>query len=448
MVLLQEKDKSIFDAFKIKRSGLRIALDAVSFFSAYCFYYCLMLFVFYFMYQAGNCDFKPLALLPTVFIFYLVHELIRIPENPWIAGILSLIVSLITCFYYPLEKLCFIPGIVLFIFAFVEFFSREKKIDRSGIGENWFIRIRNNIWGIGIVLVMVLHLILSARNTQREILPQECLFIMSIAACVYIITVFLHKYLKLFLQYFRRKKKISKLMNEQVKRVLVFVGSFAFGLGIIIFLFSRYFSVWLKTIFAKLLEWISGIKLMDPIDTSKQALENKMGVTLPDGNDIAVRAVKGSSVFGQFLSFLFLLVVAVIIIYFIVMILRNMSKFKFVPEANDEYSVEWQEMIISKDKGTYKFFKHGDSANEKIRKYYYRMLLSQRKKGKLKKIETMTAMDIEKELSEEKEQKESAEAFTPIYETARYSDTKVSKEDVEKAKELSQVLKTKDKIKL
>lgn len=436
MVLLQSKGRSIFNALKIKRSGIRIALDVASFIAAYCFYYCLMIFMFYFMYQAGNCDFEPMALLHTVLIFYLVHEVIRIPENPWISGILAATVCVVTILYYPLEELFFLPGAVLTIFAFIEFFSREKKIDKSGLGDNWFIRIRNRIWGVGIVVVMIMHMILSARNTQRAILPSYCLYLMCLVGCVYIIMIFLHKYLKLFHQYFRRKKKISNVMNAQVKRVLVFAGSLAAGIGVFVFLFSPYFSQWLTIIFKKLVEWISGIKIMDPIDTSSVPIEHKTPVTMSENNEIAIRAVKGATVFGQVLSLVFMLIVTAIIIYCIVMILRNLSKFRFVSEATDEYSVEWQEMIISKENGKRSFFRHGDSLNERIRKYYYRMLVSQRRSGKLKHIENMTSKDIEKELSEDISKKECIEEFTPIYDAARYSEASSSKEDVERAKEL------------
>lgn len=441
MVLLQSKDKSVFNALKIKRSGIRIAMDVVSFIAAYCFYYCLLLFMFYFMYQAGNCDFEPITLLPTVFIFYLVHEAIRIPENPWISGILAVVVCVVTVLYYPLEELFFLPGVILTIFAFIEFFSREKKIDKSGLGENWFIRIRNRIWGTGIVVVMILHMVLSARNTQRAILPSYCLYLMCLAGCVYILMVFLHKYLKIFHQYFRRKKRISSVMNAQVKRVLVFAGTLAAGIGVLIFLFSQYFSQWLTVIFKKLVEWISGIKIMDPIDTSSVPIEHKTPVTMSERNEIAIRAVKGASAFGQFLAFVFMLIVAAIIIYCIVMLLRNLSKFRFVSEATGEYSVEWQEMIISKENGKRSLFRHGDSNNERIRKYYYRMLLQQRKKGRLKKIGTMTTADIEKEISFEISHKDSVEEFTPIYDSARYSAVSSSKEDVDKAKELLHRLK-------
>lgn len=421
------------------RSGIRICMDIAAFLIAYCFYYTLMLFVFYFQYQAGNCQFMPLAYLPSILIFFLVHELIRRPENPWIAGISAGFAIFLTIILYPLRELKAVPGAILFVFAVVEFFSREKKIDKNGIGDALFLRLRNRIWGTGIIVLMVLHIIITIDGAQRAISPMYCLEIMCVILCVYFILFFLHKYMKMFYHYFRRKKQISFVMNEQVKRVLIFAGAFAAGVGVVIFIVSQYLSGALTKVFAAFIKWISGIELnIDKLDVAIKEAEYKSGLPLSDSGEIAKRTFEHSAVLSKLLYIILLLIVAAVLVYGIYVILRSFSKFKFVSDKNDDFATDRQEFIVSTRKSEKSFFfRHGDSLNEKIRRYYYKMLLYFRKQGKLKRIEVMTAGDIAEILSEKKEQKKCMEEFTPIYEIARYSNESATKESVDKAKDIS-----------
>jgi len=421
-----------------KRSGLRVAMDVTAFLATYCFFYCVMLFVVFFCYQAGFCEYEPLLYLPTIIIYFALHELMRRFENPWITGIIGIVFVVGTFFLYPTgNKIWMIPGIILFPYALIEFFTREKKIDKNGIGDTWIIRVKNTAWGIGIVVIMLLHSIISRGNTVRVIRPHTCLLHMSILLCIYIILCVLQRYMKVFHKYFRKKKQINPVLSEQVKKVIITVGCISVVVGIAIFIVSDHMAAILRIIVEPYWE----------IDYYDYEVTNEELVIEPVyyedyARNGEVKQSKTSAVvlflLAKLIIFILVAIAVTVLIHAVIRILKNFARFRLKKQEEENFLDDKREFIVDTKKSKrFKLFKHGDSLNEKVRRYYYKLLLNKKHKGKLKRIKSMTVSDIQKELSETKAQESSMLQLSNIYEKARYSSDTVNKDEVDKAKNLS-----------
>ena len=425
---------------KTYKNTMRIAIDVTGFLITFCFYYCLMLFLYYFQYSVGNCDFNPLLYLASVLIFYGVHKLFYVFVNPIIPSAISLILCFLVFAFYPIGKLKILLAIVLLIFAAMEFLTRDKKINKSGIGDALYLKLRNKVWGIGIGILMILHFLVNANGTDRSIKPTYCLTIMTGVLCVYIVLVFIDKYLKLFHNFFRRKKTIHPVMGKQVKKVLIFAGTFASGVGVIVFLFSGYFSKLLTIIFGGILKMLSKINI-NPIDTSNQEETRYMEHVINESSgDFSTHSLSGTSA-GKFLAAIVSLAVAILVILGLIKILKSFSRFSFSENADEDMAEDKREFIVSTEKKhrhLSRAFVSGN--NERIRVLYIKLLKIFKKRKVLKKLENMTSGDIASEISDVNGCAIDIRPLTDIYDAARYSGEVSSKEAVEKAKEYSDKL--------
>ena len=424
---------------KVNRFYLGESIDLVRFLMASCFYYNLILFLYYYQYQTGRCAFQPLLYIPSIVVVFVLHEIFRYIKQPALAAAAGILVTVLVFVYYPIDRMQFLLGLVMVLCLVTEFFTSGTRIDPSGTGGAWFLRVGNTVWGTGILVTMLLHIIIADNKRNMSIKPAECLRIMSVVLCIYILLLLIYRYLKLFFDYYRRKKKIDIVMKQQVKRVAGFAGIFAAGAGILIYFISMYLAGFFNQVIGFVGGLLSRITLTanDPESTQEPL---KLNEAFPNEAQQLEEHLKigQAGPFGKILTIVFMLIFAGFILYMIFMIYKSISNMSFTREADSDsiHVVRDESFQQLRRFRKFSFYKHGSGVNESIRRYYYRMLLRFRLKGKLGNITDMTAEDIRKDLSEDKKKEMYIKEITPIYQAARYGEKDLSRQEAEKAKEL------------
>lgn len=417
--------------------GMSIAIDVVNFLISFCFYYCLMLFLYFYQYQVGNCDFEPLAYLASIVVFYLIHQVFNIFINPVIPAVINAVIIYITWFFYPIERLKIILILTLILFAIIDFLVRNKNIRKDGIGDNFYIRMSNHIWSAGMIVVFVLHMLLSSESVIRSVSPSDCLKIMCIIMCVFIILILVSNYLKLFHGHFRRKKKIHKVMQKQVRRVIIYAISFAAGIGFIVFIFSGFFSNMLSAILSWFLDLIGGIEIPAILDTTIPDEHSHLNHAVSEGAGNISKYTRTGGSMEISVGPIPAIALIVLIIWGIRRLLKSFSRFSMAKEMPTEMSKDMTEVIISTDEKQRKhLFFGGRSFRARIRYNYAKVLMHFKKQGALKSAELMTCGQISDEIA-----KTPMNELSGIYEKARYSNAEIKREQVDKSQKLSVELK-------
>lgn len=421
-----------------KRYGLYFMNEnwLFDFCSAFCFYYCFMLFMFYNRYEIHHGKFEPIKYLGLVLVFFLIYLLFDKIKNVYSAVIAALGIMILTVRFYPINGNRFLLLIPLIVFIIFRFQDRHK------------YQTKLNIWRCyGIVFFIVMHIITSKIDTELSFSSQKCLKIMCGVFVIYLILFLCLKYIRVLDEYYcnlmnNSNKNSSKsdkigIGNHIRKSIFLFNISIA-GIGIIIFLITQYFTNLVSYVFSVLNSFLGGFKL-NPIDLEKtEDSVKKFDIFVPKGSgNNYTRTMWDSELLKVIFNLIFTIVVIAAILFFIRFLYRKIYGMKkFSNDKSDEII-----NISEIDKDAYSFSKivskirYGNSAKEQIRRHYYDLIMHLCKNNKIKDLNNKTVKEIEESIINENNM-ESFKKLSHNYEQARYSDEKMSMEVVYETKKL------------
>lgn len=395
--------------------------------SAFCFYYCFMLFMFYNRYEIHHGKFEPIKYLGLVLVFFLIYLLFDKIKNVYSAVIAALGIMILTVRFYPINGNRFLLLIPLIVFIIFRFQDRHK------------YQTKLNIWRCyGIVFFIVMHIITSKIDTELSFSSQKCLKIMCGVFVIYLILFLCLKYIRVLDEYYFSSKNDKKGIGNHIRKSIFLFNMSIAGIGIIIFLITQYFTNLVSYVFSLINSILGGFKLK-PVDLEKtEDSVKKFDIFVPKGSgNNYTRTMWDSELLKVIFNLIFTIVVIAAILFFIRFLYRKIySMKKFSNDKSDEII-----NISEINNDAYSFSKivskirYGNSTKEQIRRHYHDLIMHLCKNNKIKDLNNKTVKEIEESIINENNM-ESFKKLSHNYEQARYSDEKMSMEVVNETKKL------------
>ncbi len=208
------------------------SVGLLNFLMSFCFFFCLLLFLYFNRYQAdlersliGEADFQPEVYLGSITGFYLLHWIFCRVKKAWVMALADLAVVLCFCLLLPVRNERYLLGLALLFYVLTDCVQLGKLASRDDREmEIHFLGKSNFYWGVGILILMMGHFI-TARHGEIG-LPcssMVCTGWMLGTFFVYLILFMFQRYQYMFYHYFYKRKSIDQAVYGQTRKVLAFV---------------------------------------------------------------------------------------------------------------------------------------------------------------------------------------------------------------------------------
>lgn len=435
-------------------------LGVLNFLLSFCFFYCLMLFVYFNRYQAkpertlaGEVAFQPWIYLGSVASFFVLHQIFCRIRKLW--GIILADMCVIVCsvLLIPISGDRYLLGIMLALYVFVDFVRLGKLEKKSDLEmEDHFVGKSNAYWGVGILLLLTGHFLTADHKSGLPMSSMQCMFWMLGVYFIYLVLYYFWKYEHMFDMHINKRKMVSQVAYGQMKKVIGFVIFVAAAGTSLLFLLAgmltKVFEPYLDML-AKVLLGLAALAGISINDSAYGSLFNSQGGDLPkllegQRQNGAIRHQAPTSDSLRFFTTGLLLVLLLLAVFAVAyMIFRKLAT-TAIPHKEDEDEilvVDSGRERLQKGNGVLWRRRAEQTANEQVRRTYRKMVVSQNRASKIRGLGRLTSGEIEEAVPKDGQAEEWMKEVTIVYDKARYSLKDVSMEDAGRVKTLCQQMR-------
>lgn len=362
--------------------------------------------------------------------------------------------SVIVCsvLLIPISGDRYLLGIVLALYVFVDFVRLGKLMKRNDLEmEDHFVGKSNAYWGVGILLLLAGHFLTADHKSELPQSSMNCMYLVLGVYFIYLVLYYVWKYEHMFCVHINKRKTMSKAAYGQTKRVLVFVLFSAAAGAALVFLLSgvltKVFEPYLDILSRSLLELASlaGISIND---SAYGSLFDSKGGEVP-------KLMEGQKHHGSiqhyastpdtlrfFVTGILVLLLLLAVFAAAYMIFRKLAA-TAIPHREDDDKivvVDSGRERLQKGKGALRRRRMAQTANEQVRRSYYKMVVAQNRALKIQGLGRLTSGEIEEAVSDGGQAEEQMKEVTAIYDRARYSQKDVSTEDADRMQMLCRII--------
>ncbi len=411
------------------------------------FYYCLLLMGFLVQKNMGHGQFEPFRYLGMLVFFLALYGISRREKQLWKIVILSALVILAAFYLYPLpySKIWF--AVTLIIFTAVEIFSKGDWGDFAR-GITWFVE-HSVYWGVAIWVLMAASLFAGGNTAESKGDAVLCTKLMLVVFCVFLAEYLVQQYFYLIYDYFRRMRQMDRFDKNHVWRMVAMGMVCGAGVAGAIYIGSRYASyildrifIWIVSLWNSLWGRFTENAGYGALPATTASPQSSSGDIKGNGRELLKQITKNPMIarVANLLLTLLLVGICLLVLYYIYRYLRTVRYDQ--TEEDDVITVldKGSEEAIAPE-GVRQRFRYGNSAAQRIRRYYRKFVERRGREKKIRQLRRMTPSELEKSMSRSALEKEPLGEFTELYEEARYSRRKIEEKQAARAKELYEQLK-------
>lgn len=439
-----------------KKTNIRSVrvLGVLNFLLSFCFFYCLLLFVYFNRYQAvpertlaGEAAFQPWVYMGSVVSFFVLHQIFCRIKKLWGIVLADMCVIICSVVLLPVTGDRYLLGVVLIVYALADFVRLgrlEKKNDLET--EDYFVGKSNRFWGVGILLLLTAHFLTANHKLGLPITSMQCMSWMLGVYFVYVVLYYFLKYEHMFYTSFKKRRTVNQAAYGQTRRVLVFVIFAAAAGAAFVFLLSgmltKIFEPYLDRL-AKLLLGLASLAGISVSDSAYGSLFNSKGGELPELLDGQRQngAIQHQAASADTLRFavtgILLLLLLLAFVAAAYMIFKKLAVTALLHREDEDeiVVVDIPKERLQKKNGILRR-KAGQTTNEQVRDSYRKMVARQNRVSKIPGLGKLTSGEIGEAVSGEGEAGAWMQEVTDVYDKARYSQGDVSMEEANRVKAL------------
>ncbi len=390
------------------------------------------------MNQLERSSYEPLRYIGVLFIFIVMFVISKkVKKLLWIV-IIDLCLIIASVIFYPLTGSKFWLGVSLLIFAVIDIVVKGDPSDVHR-GITWFSQ-HIFWWGGGIWVMMLVSLFVQPTRGM-EGGGAKCTSILAVMFCIFVGEYLLQEYIYKIYDYFQKKSKIDKIDRGHVIR-MVFLGALcAVAAGGLIYVCAGFITQILQAIY----NWFSGL-FNNAISNTAAKLAGEVEMVTQSYSDISnngneMNTLGNGTNEGLSNALMMILIFGIIVgvIYLATRIFKFLHDTNYIPESEEDVITVIERNVgeQKEEKTVMDLLRFGSSGNQQVRKYYFKTISKRRQKKDVDQIRTMTAGELEKKLKDyRKGGNDELTELTELYNEARYRGKQISKEKVQKAREL------------
>lgn len=421
------------------KSGMpfKRGIHCINFLLSFCFFYCLLVFVYFNRYQAyplktlrGEAAFQPFVYLCSVCCFYILHQIFKNLKRVSLILLADAVVIGVSVYLFPIVGEKYLLGFALAFYVLTDFLilgNIEKRKDTEM--ELFFALKYAGYWGVGILLILIAHCITAEYESELPVTAASCTSILCVSLFVFLILFVIQKYAVYFYKHFYQKKAMNEVVKKQIMRVFAFVTLRTAAAGLAVFLLAAALTWIFAPYLSGLYHIFDGVLSFLGMSVNDSEYAFWFNSTGPDSSTFKeVIRQQGSRNRNDFLMpviqmiLLLLFVIAVLLIFF--MIYKKLKNASVVPVAEEEDTIvrKSENEVIDTIRKKADVLPKVYSPNEKIRQSYRSLVSFKNKREKLNRLGKLTSGEIKESAAESPEEKALMEKITDTYDEVRYGD--------------------------